>query len=400
MLAVDPEVIVDRVKQLEIQTEHDVKALEMAIVERLTDQGLAHAGAWVHFACTSWDINNLAYARMLRQAQLEVICPALEKLRARLDQLAGKYADAAMLGHTHGQPATPTTFGKEMRVFERRLWRQLTHLKEHIFDGKFNGAVGNYNAHCVAGPHIDWQVLAQQFVAQMDLRFTDVTTQIEPYDGMVEFFDILARINCILLDLAQDASNYAALGYLRSHQAKATVGSSTMPHKINPIRFENAEGNLIFANTMLRMFAQQLPVSRLQRDLSDSTLLRNIGVAVGHGYLAWNSLCGGLESISIDRKTMLANLNDNWQILAEAAQTILRVHGHADAYEKLKHATRGHGKMDQTQYQNSITAYIPAGELRDKLMELRPENYLGLAVKLANFCCDDETTSRAKTERR
>ena len=397
LLETDPVEIADKVKQYEQQTTHDIKALEMTLIEYLNRAGLAKLAPWVHFACTSWDINNLAYARMLHEANHAVICPALDALGTQLDQLANNHADAAMLGHTHGQPATPTTFGKEIRVYEQRLRRQLIKLEAHVFDGKFNGAVGNYNAHCIADPLIDWPAVSRRFVKQMQLRFAGITTQIEPYDGIIEFFDTLARANCILLDLAQDASAYSALGYLQLRHTAASSGSSTMPHKVNPIRFENAEGNLIFANTILRMFAQELPVSRLQRDLSDSTLLRNIGVALGHSYLAWDSLREGLSSVGVNRDQMLSDLDQNWQVLAEAAQTLLRAHGHADAYAQLKQATRGNGAMDQTAYHRALADCIPAGALHDRLAQLSPENYLGLAVKLATADYAGETTNPTKT---
>ena len=394
---IDRDQLAAQVKRLELETRHDVKALELALAGQLARLGLGDAVPWVHFACTSWDINNLAYATMLRCAQQQVLCPALEQLQAQLNALACDHADTAMLGHTHGQPASPTTFGKEMRVYEHRLRRQLEQLAAHVFDGKFNGATGNYSAHCIAAPTLDWPLICRRFVERQQLRCAGVTTQIEPYDGMVEFFNCLTRINCILLDLAQDASAYAALGYLQLRQGEKTVGSSTMPHKINPLRFENAEGNLQMANCILQMFALKLPVSRLQRDLSDSTMLRNVGVALGHSYLAWGALRDGLDSITVNRAALQADLDGNWQVLAEAVQTALRAAGDGAAYDKLKLATRQAGALSRDDYLQVVARCVPPGKLRDRLERLRPQDYVGLAVKLAVTGCADKTTSSERT---
>ena len=381
-----------RVKESENKTRHDVKAVELQLIADLHELGLTTLVPWVHFACTSWDINNLAYALMVQEARTHILEPALTDLRSRLDKLAVANAELAMLGRTHGQPASPTTLGKELRVFEQRLSRQLKQITNHTFDGKFNGAVGNYNAHRIAAPDINWQAVTCSFVTALGLQHTAITTQIEPYDGMVDFFDKITRTNRILLDLAQDLSLYTGYGYLCLATKDEEVGSSTMPHKVNPIDFENAEGNLLLANALLQALGQNLQISRMQRDLSDSTVVRNIGVALGHASIAWHSLARGLANIEGNATIMAADLQANWQVLAEAVQTVLRTCGSEDAYDRLKEATRGKQSLTEDDYLTLVKQVVPAGTERDILLALRPETYLGDAVTLARSCyCDDDT---------
>lgn len=364
-------------------TQHDVKALELSLGQQLEDNGLGLLRPWTHFACTSWDINNLAYANLLSKARDTVLVPSFRQLQQRLVTLATDNAAVAMLARTHSQPASPTTLGKEFAVFATRLERQLTLLEQHVFDGKCNGAVGNYNAHVIALPAVDWLAVTRKFVEGFGLRFAPVTTQIEPYDGMVEFFDVVVRSNRILQDLAQDLSLYTGMDYLRLAVLEDEVGSSTMPHKVNPIAFENAEGNLAMANALLGSFAHELQISRLQRDLSDSTVLRNIGVALGHTLVAWQALVAGLERVSSNPHALAADLDANWQVLAEAIQTVLRAQGEAQAYERLKEATRGQGQLDSAGYQALVKQLVADGDARERLLALTPASYLGLAVQLA-----------------
>lgn len=380
--------IAAQVSEVERQTRHDVKAAETWLAARLRARGLGALASFLHFGCTSWDINNLAYALMLLEARREVMLPALDNLAGQLRALASRHADDAMLGRTHGQPAAPTTLGKEFAVYAVRLRRQREQIAAHVFDGKLNGAVGNYSALCAAHPQIDWQSVARRFVEGFGLRFATHTTQIEPYDGMVEFFDTIARANRILCDLAQDASLYVGSGILRMRAIAGETGSSTMPHKVNPIDFENAEGNLAVANALLGMLADKLQISRLQRDLSDSTVLRNIGCALGHSLVAWESLLRGLELIDADTDLMRSELRANWQVLGEAVQTVMRSLGDADAYEKVRLATRGYGAMDENKYRAMVEKLVPAGAQRELLLRLTPESYCGIAQRLALDACD------------
>ena len=393
----DASEIASSVKAIEERTRHDVKAVELHIAERLEEAGLAQIVPLVHLGCTSWDINNISYALMLRKANEEVVVPGLRALQERLEELAVAYAQHAMLGHTHGQPASPTTLGKELRVFAVRLERQVDMLQGHVFQAKLNGAVGNLSAHMAASTEIDWMSATCEFVEGLGLGWASHTTQVGPYDSMVEYFDTLARANRVLLDLASDASSYMSLGYLRLQTHEGEVGSSTMPHKVNPIDFENAEGNLEMANALLRLFAERLQVSRLQRDLSDSTIARNFGVALGHVQVAATSLHKGLAELNADRDAMLADLDRNWQVLAEAVQTKLRVSGDPQAYEKLKQATRGLGKIDERGYRDLVEKIVPKGKARDALLALRPEDCVGESVRLARSGRSDETTIPGKT---
>lgn len=393
----DPQKVAVAVKKIEKTTNHDLKAVELHLAARLEQIGLAHAVPLVHLGCTSWDINNIAYALMLKKANDEVMVPQLRAVQARLEELAVAHAKDAMLGRTHGQPASPTTFGKEMRIFAHRLGNQVDFLQRHVFAAKLNGAVGNYSAHRIASAKLDWQKASKDFVTSLKLGWESHTTQIGPYDSMVEYFDTLARANRILLDLAADVSAYLALGYLKMRSRKKEVGSSTMPHKVNPIDFENAEGNLSVANALLGLFAGRLQVSRLQRDLSDSTIARNFGVALGHTTVALASLSKGLDKLQADKAAMLADLDRNWQVLAEAVQTALRVQGDAKAYEKLKLATRGLGALDEKGYRDLVEKTVPEGAVKKSLLKLRPETYLGEAVRLARSGRTGAATNRGKT---
>ena len=372
-----------RVKALEAQTNHDVKALEYWIQERAGDNAeLKAAIPFVHFACTSEDINNLAYALNLDNARRLVLLPALDALTDRLLALAHQHAAQPMLSRTHGQPATPTTLGKEMANVVHRLKRARAELAAVALAGKINGAVGNYNAHIVAYPEVDWPAFARRFVEGLGLEFNPYTIQIEPHDSFARCFDALARINSIVLDLARDLWGYIAIGYFRQRPKPGEVGSSTMPHKVNPIDFENAEGNLGVANALLRHLSDKLPISRWQRDLSDSTTLRNIGVALGHSLLAWRSCMSGLDKLEVDARRLNADLAANWEVLAEAIQTVMRRYGAADAYEQLKAMTRGKA-IDQATLAGFITSLGLPAEANTRLLELTPASYIGLAAELA-----------------
>ena len=372
-----------RVKELERATNHDVKALEYFIHEQFEgDAELTAARGFVHFACTSEDINNLAYALMLRDARQTVLLPQLDAVIGKLTALAHDAADAPMLARTHGQPATPTTLGKELANVVARLHRQRDGVARVEILGKFNGAVGNYNAHLAAYPAVDWPALAERLVAGLGLAFNPYTTQIEPHDWMAELFDALARANTVLIDLCRDVWGYVSFGYFRQQVVAGEVGSSTMPHKVNPIDFENAEGNLGVANALLEHLARKLPISRFQRDLTDSTVLRNVGVAAGYTLLAWQSLHKGLGKLRVDAATLARDLDAAHEVLAEAIQTAMRRHGVENPYEQLKALTRGQAIDAAT-----LAAFIdglplPADEKR-RLAALTPARYTGLAAHLA-----------------
>ncbi len=373
-----------RIKTIEKITNHDVKAVEYFIGERLAgDAELARLRPFVHFGCTSEDINNVAYALMLRSARDEHVVPALHAVLLRLKSMARATARLPMLSRTHGQPASPTTLGKELANIVWRLDRQLDTLESVQILAKMNGAVGNFNAHALAYPEVDWQGLSRAFIESLGLQYNPFTTQIEPHDWMAEYFDALARINTVLIDAARDLWGYISIGYFRQRPREREVGSSTMPHKINPIDFENAEGNLGIANALLQHFSAKLPVSRWQRDLSDSTVLRNVGVAIGHSLLAWQSLLSGLDKLEADPVRLLADLESNWEVLAEAVQTMLRRHGHDNAYEQLKSLTRGRrfGPADLQAFIGGLN--LPRTE-KDQLLRLTPDTYTGLAEQLAN----------------
>jgi adenylosuccinate lyase len=374
---------VDSIKQIEARTNHDVKAVEYWIRGRLESLGATSAQLeWVHFGCTSEDINNLAYALMLKHARSAVLLPALESLGGRLADLKMRHAEVAMLARTHGQAATPTTVGKELANVEARLRSQSGGLGEIRIMGKMNGAVGNYNAHVVALPQIDWPGFSSLFVESLGLAPNLHTTQIEPHDWIAEYCHALMRINTVLIDLARDMWTYISLGYFRQRAIAGEVGSSTMPHKVNPIDFENCEGNLGLANALLGHFAEKLPLSRMQRDLTDSTVMRNLGVAVGHSLLAYRSLEAGLGKIDLDSARLAADLSAAWEVLGEAVQTVMRVQGIPDAYDRLKTFTRGR-PMDKDSIRAFIESlHLPAAD-EQRLLALTPAAYVGLAADLA-----------------
>jgi len=372
-----------RVKAIESETNHDVKAIEYWLREQIAGDGeLGRAIGFIHFACTSEDINNLAYALMVRNAR-SLLAAEIEALEGRLLDLARTHADLPMLARTHGQPATPTTLGKEIANFANRLRRARTRFAAVPILGKMNGATGNYNAHLAAYPEVDWERVARGFVESLDLEFNPYTTQIEPHDGLAELFDALARVNTVLLDLDRDMWGYISLGYFRQRTVADEVGSSTMPHKVNPIDFENSEGNLGLANAVLRHLSEKLPISRFQRDLTDSTVLRNVGVGFGHSFLAYRSLAKGLGKIEVDPLRLANDLDAAWDVLAEAVQTVMRRHGLPDAYEQLKDLTRGKGGITPEALHAFIRSLeLPASE-RAQLLALTPSTYLGKAADLA-----------------
>lgn len=372
-----------RIKEIEATINHDVKAVEYYLKEQASsDKELKRVGEFLHFACTSEDINNLAYALVLREARNTHLLPAMDKILERMRDSAHRYADIAMLARTHGQPASPTTLGKEFANFAARMRRQHAQLAAVNISGKFNGAVGNYNAHVTAAPDVDWPALSKRMVEALELEWSPYTTQIEPHDWMAEYFDALARFNIVLIDACRDIWGYIALGYFRQQALGAEVGSSTMPHKINPIDFENAEGNLGIANALLRHFAEKLPVSRWQRDLTDSTVLRNVGVAIGHSLLAYESFLKGLSKLEADAERMQQELDDNWEVLAEAVQTTMRRYGLPSPYEQLKAMTRGK-RLDREQLRQFIRGLHLPDAAKKRLLELTPAGYTGLATRLA-----------------
>jgi adenylosuccinate lyase len=374
----------EAVKAIEAKTNHDVKAIEYFLRGKLAgNREAARAAEFIHFACTSEDINNLAHALMLKQARDQVMLPALDRIRERLAGLAHELAGAGMLAHTHGQPASPTTMGKEMGNFAHRLGRARDRIAAVKLTGKFNGAVGNYNAHLAAYPGVDWEKLARGLVEGFGLEFNPYTIQIEPHDSIAELFDACARANTVLIDLDRDVWGYISLGYFRQKVKKGEVGSSTMPHKVNPIDFENSEGNLGLANALLRHMSDKLPVSRWQRDLTDSTVLRNMGVALGHALLGYDSCLKGLGKLAADRRRMKEELDANWELLAEPIQTVMRRYGIAGGYEKLKKLTRGKNGVTRETLQALIKGLkIPDAE-KKRLLALTPATYLGKAQELA-----------------
>jgi adenylosuccinate lyase len=370
------------IKAIESRTNHDVKAVEYYVRDQLATAGASAAALeLVHFGCTSEDINNLAYARMLRGAR-EVLCEQLDAVIATLQSFASQHAQLPMLSRTHGQTASPTTLGKEFANVAARLQRARTRWAAVAILGKWNGAVGNFNAHTAALPAADWPTLAREFVESMQLTYNPLTTQIEPHDWIGEYCDALAAADVILVDFSRDAWGYISLGYLRQRAVAGEVGSSTMPHKVNPIDFENAEGNFGIANALLRHFADKLPISRWQRDLTDSTVLRNLGVALGHALIALRALQRGLGKIEPDPVRIAADLEHAWEVLGEAVQTVLRAEGIADGYELLKDFTRGR-KVDAAAYQQFV-ASLPINALaKARLAQLHPAEYTGHAATLA-----------------
>lgn len=372
-----------RIKEIERTTNHDVKAVEYLIREHIIFHPELNAvNAFIHFACTSEDINNLAYALMLKQARHEMVLPAMMAVITALNSLVSQYAEIPMLARTHGQPASPTTLGKELANVVYRLERQQEQVAQVPILGKFNGAVGNYNAHLAAYPNLDWMQMAQQFVTQLGLQCNPYTTQIEPHDYIAELFDALTRFNTILIDFCRDTWSYISLGYFKQKTVAGEVGSSTMPHKVNPIDFENAEGNLGIANALFQHLAMKLPISRWQRDLTDSTVLRNLGVGIAHSLIAYDSCLKGINKLEVNRAIIDADINHAWEVLAEPIQTVMRRYGVADAYEKLKALTRGHG-INQSDLQTFIAELpIPEAE-KTRLLALTPANYTGNATQQA-----------------
>jgi adenylosuccinate lyase len=373
-----------RVKEIERTTNHDVKAVEYFLRDHCAaDPTLGRAIPFLHFACTSEDINNLAYGLMLKDVRERLLLPALRRIDSGLAALAHAHAEAPMLARTHGQPASPTTMGKEMANVAHRLRRQIAQIAAGEILGKFNGAVGNYNAHLSAYPDHDWAAINAGFVRALGLEWNPYTTQIEPHDALAETFAAVSRANTVLIDFCRDVWGYIALGYFRQRRIESEVGSSTMPHKVNPIDFENAEGNLGVANALFEHLAAKLPISRWQRDLTDSTVLRNLGVGFGHTLLALASLERGLGKLELDRAALAASLEDAWEVLAEPVQTVMRRYGIADSYEALKALTRGQ-RIDRAGLHAFIdTLAIPAAE-RERLRALTPADYIGAAARLAS----------------
>jgi len=373
-----------RVKAIERTTNHDVKAVEYWLKERVASTPeIARVAEFIHFACTSEDINNLSYGIALDEARRKTLLPLLESVAADLRGLAHAHADVAMLARTHGQPATPTTLGKEFANVYARLERQIAAFARMPIKGKMNGAVGNYNAHAIAYPDVEWEKVAARTVASLGLEFNPYTTQIEPHDGIAEYCDALARANTILIDLDRDVWSYVSLGYFRQRMREGEVGSSTMPHKVNPIDFENSEGNLGLSNALLRHLADKLPVSRWQRDLTDSTVLRNLGAALGHAMLGWTALRQGLAKLDVDQSRIAADLDVNWEVLAEAIQTVMRRHGLPEPYEQLKALTRGRTGMTRESLRTFIATLDLPADAKARLLALTPATYVGLAARLA-----------------
>lgn len=374
----------DEVKKIEKETNHDVKAVEYWLKKRFAHIPAVLSGSeFFHFACTSEDINNLSHALMLKEAADRVLIPAIEEISGSLKNMAHNLASVPMMCRTHGQSATPSTMGKEIANVVYRLQRQVNALKNQEFLGKINGAVGNYNAHIVAYPEIDWESRNRQFVEDLGLTFNPYTIQIEPHDYMAEFFQTLTRINTILIDFARDVWGYVSLGYFKQKKIEKETGSSTMPHKVNPIDFENAEGNLGLANAMLNHLAGKLPISRWQRDLTDSTVLRNMGVGVGYALLGWKNLGRGLGKLLINEAVIVADLNASWELLAEPIQTVMRRYGVEEPYEKLKKLTRGEKGMTQEVMQDFIRKLAIPDNAKAELLALTPATYIGKAVELA-----------------
>ncbi len=373
-----------RVKEIEASTNHDVKAVEYFIKERLASHPeLAAVSEFVHFACTSEDINNLSYALMLDRARTEVMLPAIDRMIAVLTSTAHEHAHLPMLSRTHGQPASPTTLGKEFANVVHRLRIQRQRFASVELMGKLNGAVGNFNAHLAAYPDVDWQALSRGLVEGLGLTWNPYTTQIEPHDCIAEYCDALARIDTILIDLCRDCWAYISIGYFKQRTVEGEVGSSTMPHKVNPIDFENAEGNFGIANAMLGHFSAKLPVSRLQRDLTDSTVLRNLGVSLAYSLLGIEACLKGLGKLEADEGRMAADLDQSWEVLAEPIQTVMRRYGIEQPYEKLKALTRGR-RLDREALHTFIAELDIPADAKTELLAMSPASYIGLASRLAS----------------
>ncbi len=371
------------IKDTERTTNHDVKACEYFLKEKMAARPeLAPHIEFVHFACTSEDINNLSHALMLKQGREEVLLPAMQALITAIADLAEQYADVPMLSRTHGQSASPTTVGKEFANVVHRLQRQYTQVSSSPLLGKINGAVGNYNAHVSSYPEIDWPALAQDFVGSLGIDWNDYTTQIEPHDYIAEFFSAINRFNTILIDFNRDVWGYISMGYFKQKTIKGEIGSSTMPHKVNPIDFENSEGNLGLANAINQHLADKLPISRWQRDLSDSTVLRNLGVGIAHSLIAYQSTMKGISKLELAPSILAEDLDNSWEVLAEPLQTIMRRYGVSNPYERLKELTRGHA-VNKEILQAFVDELDVPEEAKQMMRDLTPHGYTGLAEKLA-----------------
>lgn len=373
-----------RVKEIERETNHDVKAVEYFLQEQFAEHNeLSKASGFLHFACTSEDINNLCHALALRDGARQFTLPLAATVQQSLHALALEFANVPMLSRTHGQTASPTTMGKEFANVAARLQRQLAIVEGAVYLGKLNGAVGNFNAHYVAYPEVDWQTLGREFVESLDLTYNEYTTQIEPHDYMAELFDSFARINTICTDFARDVWSYISIGYFKQKVVAGEVGSSTMPHKVNPIDFENAEGNFGIANALFGHFSAKLPISRWQRDLTDSTVLRNTGVAFAHSVIGYESLLKGISKLELDEVRLAADLDQSWEVLAEPVQTVMRRYGIDNPYEKLKALTRGSAITEQNLQDFINTLDLPE-EAIAALKALKPATYTGIAGRLAS----------------
>ncbi|MDP2230450.1 adenylosuccinate lyase [Methylotenera sp.] len=373
-----------QVKAIEARTNHDVKALEYWLKEKFDgNPEIKKASEFIHFACTSEDINNLSHGLMLKSARDSVMLPFLADLIARLSELAHQLADQPMLSRTHGQTASPTTMGKELANAVYRLQRQQKQLINNEILGKINGAVGNFNAHLSAYPNFDWESFAKHFVESLGLMYNPMTIQIEPHDYMAELYDTLARINTILIDLNRDIWGYISVGYFKQKVKAGEIGSSTMPHKVNPIDFENSEGNLGLANAVLRHMAEKLPISRWQRDLTDSTVLRNMGVAFGYSLLGYDSCLRGLNKLEINPEKLAQDLDASWEVLAEPIQTVMRRYGIENPYEQLKELTRGKGGINKASLHIFISGLNIPADAKQTLLAMTPASYIGKATELA-----------------
>ena len=373
----------EAIKSIEAQTNHDVKAVEYFVKSLLKERpALAPHLEFVHFCCTSEDINNLAYALMVKAAREKALTPVMTRLIDTISSMATRYAGQAMLSRTHGQAASPTTMGKELANVAARLARQFNQFQHLELQGKFNGAVGNYNAHRVAYPQLDWPGITRRFVTGLGLTHNPYTTQIEPHDYLAEYFHVLMRFNRVLLDFNQDVWAYISIGYFKQKKVEGETGSSTMPHKVNPIDFENSEGNLGVANAQLEHLAAKLPVSRWQRDLSDSTVLRAVGTSLAHSLLAWRACLRGIDKLELAAEQLSADLDASWEVLGEAVQTVMRKHGMPEPYEALKAATRGR-QLDASTYADVLRALDLPPAAHAELDGLTPAGYLGFAPELA-----------------
>ena len=372
------------IKKIEKVTNHDVKAIEYWLKDLLkNDKEIIKVNEFIHFACTSEDINNLAYALMIKEGLQAVLLPSIEFILKQVTTYSTKFSEISMLAKTHGQTASPTTMGKEFANFGYRIKRQIIQLKKQEVLGKINGAVGNFNAHISAYPKKNWQKFSKEFITSIGLAYNPYTTQIEPHDFMAEIFDTISRVNTILIDFNRDIWAYISIGYFKQKTIKNEVGSSTMPHKVNPIDFENSEGNLGMSNALLKHFSEKLPISRLQRDLTDSTVLRNIGLAFGFSLIAYKSCLKGLTKLEINKVRISQDLDEAWEVLAEPIQTVMRKNKIKNPYEKLKSLTRGNQNINKESLHSFIKILNLSKEDKDYLLNLTPQNYIGVAVSLA-----------------